>query len=226
MRLVKMSFVVAAALAASCGFARAAVIAQWTFETSAPTTAGPFAAEVGVGLALGSHASASVYTSPAGNGSSHSFSSTVWAVGDYYQFAVSTSGLSGIQLSFDQTSSNTGPAHFQLSYSTNGTSFTSIGTPYTVLANAAPNTTWNPTTSNPVYTFTPDLSAISALSDQATLYFRLSDTDTVSANNGTVAAGGTSRVDNVIVSGTAIPEASAMGLLAPAGLLLGRRRRA
>ncbi len=217
MRLVKMSFVVAAALAASCGFARAAVIAQWTFETSAPTTAGPFAAEVGVGLALGSHASASVYTSPAGNGTSHSFS---------YQFAVSTSGLSGIQLSFDQTSSNTGPAHFQLSYSTNGTSFTSIGTPYTVLANAAPNTTWNPTTSNPVYTFTPDLSAISALSDQATLYFRLSDTDTVSANNGTVAAGGTSRVDNVIVSGTAIPEASAMGLLAPAGLLLGRRRRA
>jgi hypothetical protein len=212
-----MSFVVAAALAASCGFARAAVIAQWTFETSAPTTAGPFAAEVGVGLALGSHASASVYTSPAGNGTSHSFS---------YQFAVSTSGLSGIQLSFDQTSSNTGPAHFQLSYSTNGTSFTSIGTPYTVLANAAPNTTWNPTTSNPVYTFTPDLSAISALSDQATLYFRLSDTDTVSANNGTVAAGGTSRVDNVIVSGTAIPEASAMGLLAPAGLLLGRRRRA
>src|SRR5262249_6268835 len=70
------------------------VIADWTFETSQPTTAGPFNAEIGSGQATGHHAGAAVYSTPVGNGSAHSFSSTVWAVGDYYQFEVSTLGLS------------------------------------------------------------------------------------------------------------------------------------
>ncbi|HEY2154598.1 MAG TPA: hypothetical protein VGH33_03145, partial [Isosphaeraceae bacterium] len=59
--------------------ARADVIADWTFETTLPTTAGPFAPEVGSGAASGQHASASTYSTPVGNGSAHSFSSTAWA---------------------------------------------------------------------------------------------------------------------------------------------------
>jgi len=55
---------------------RADIIATWTFETSVPTTAGPFSPEVGSGSALGYHASGSaVYSNPAGNGSLESFSS-------------------------------------------------------------------------------------------------------------------------------------------------------
>ena len=64
---------------------------------------------------------------PAGNGSAHSFSSNVWAVGDYYQFQVSTLGQSQIGLVFDQTSSSTGPGNFKVQYSTNGTTFTDTG---------------------------------------------------------------------------------------------------
>ena len=60
------AFMVAAALAVA-GLAAAAnadVLAQWTFETSAPVTAGPFPAELGLfgatSLATGGHVAASL----------------------------------------------------------------------------------------------------------------------------------------------------------------------
>jgi len=201
-------------------------IADWTFETSAPVTAGPFAAEVGTGSALGFHAGASVYSTPAGNGSTHSFSSNTWAVGDYYQFSVSTTGLSGISITFDQTSSNTGPANFGLMYSTNGTSFTEFGSDYTVLANATPNPTWNPTTGSSLYTMTDDLSSITALNGASTIFLRLQNTTTVSANGGVVATAGTDRVDNVIINAaTAAPEPTTVAALGLGAIALIRRRR-
>src|SRR4051812_10664823 len=93
--------------------------AAFTFETSGiPLNAtnvtapaiGPLIAESGVGSAFGSHtATATVYSSPAGNGSARSFSSNNWVVGDYYQFNVPTTLLQDIMISFDQTSSSTGP---------------------------------------------------------------------------------------------------------------------
>jgi hypothetical protein len=201
-------------------------LAQWTFETSQPVTAGPFAPEVGSGSALGSHASTStVYSTPAGNGSAHSFSSTNWAIGDYYQFEVSTIGvLSGIGVFWDQTSSNTGPGGFKLSYSTNGSTFTDFAS-YSVLANATPNTPWSSSGSpNSAYTFTYDLSSISTLDNQATVYFRLIDNGTVSANGGTIGTAGTDRMDNFTI--TAIPEPSTYALLiglAGFGVVLWRR---
>ncbi|HEY3900569.1 MAG TPA: PEP-CTERM sorting domain-containing protein [Chthoniobacter sp.] len=205
--------------------AKADTIADWTFETSLPTTAGPFSPEVGSGSASGSHVGATVYSSPAGNGSSHSFSSTLWAVGDYYQFNVSTVGDTGIQLSFDQTSSGTGPGNFGLFYSVNGGAYTQIGSNYTVLDNGTPNPAWNATTSSSTYTFTPDLSSTgTALNNDATVSFRLVDETTVSASGGTVGTGGTDRVDNVIVS--TVPEPSAaLSLAAGIGVIGLRRRR-
>jgi hypothetical protein len=207
-------------------------VADWTFETSAPTTAGPFSPEIGAGSALGFHSGTSTYSAPAGNGSAHSFSSTNWLTNDYYQFTVSTLGDTGLSMSFDQTSSNTGPGNFALEYSTDGTHFTTFGS-YTVLANATPNTPWSATsTRNSAYTFNFDLSSITGLDNQAKDYFRLVDTTAVSANGGTVGSGGTDRVDNVsIVAATtaAVPEPGTY-LLMSLGLgfvaLLSRRRRA
>lgn len=202
--------------------AHAATIADWTFETTQPTTAGSFTPEVGSGSALGHHVATSTYSSPVGNGSAHSFSSTAWAAGDYYQFQVSTTGLSGITLSWDQTSSNTGPKDFTLQYSTNGTTFTTLSS-YSVLANATPNTPWSSGTSSSAYTFTQDLIADTALNNQATLYFRLVDADTVAAGGGTVGSGGTDRVDNVTVS--AVPLPGALWLLGSGLLTLATQRR-
>ncbi len=188
-------------------------LADWTFQTSVPASAGPFSPEIGSGSASGSHAGAAVYSSPAGNGSSHSFSANTWAVGDYYQIQVSTAGYDGITLSYDQTSSSTGPSTFQLQYSLDGSTFTQIGSDYTVLANAAPNPVWNATTGSSIYTFTPDLSAILALDNASTVYFRFADDSTTAENGNAVATAGTDRMDNIIVDGTAIvPEPSTLAL--------------
>jgi hypothetical protein len=183
----------------------------WTFDTSLPSSSGPFAPELGAGSASGYHVNASTYSSPAGNGSAHSFSSTNWSVGDYYQFQVSTIGFTGLNVSFDQTSSNTGPKDFELQYSTDGTSFTNIAA-YSVLANGSPNTAWSSTGSqNAAFNLSYDLSSTSAILGQSAVYFRLIDLDTTSANGGTVASGGTDRVDNFTVA--AIPEPSTYALL-------------
>lgn len=216
---------IAAAFAAASMSAQAATVAQWTFETSIPATAGSFAAEVGTGSALGFHAGASTYSSPAGNGSLHSFSSNTWAVGDYYQFSASTLGLDNLSLSWDQISSNTGPKNFNLAYSTNGTSFTTFAS-YVVLANATPNT-WSSSTASSASSYSYNLSSVSALNNQSTVYFRLIDATTVSANGGTVATAGTDRVDNFTISAMPVPEAdNRMMLLAGLALMgfMARRR--
>jgi PEP-CTERM motif len=202
------------------------IIADWTFETSLPATSGPFSPEVGSGSATAFHAGATTYSHPAGNGSAASFSSSLWAVGDYYQVQVSTVGFQGIFLTYDQVSSGTGPGKFLLQYSTDGTTFTPVtGTDYTVLVNAAPNA-WSSNPANHVTTTTlsDDLSAITTLNNAATVYFRFSDDSTTSANGGTVATSGTGRIDNIIV---AVPEPSTFALfgLGAASLFLFRRRK-
>ncbi|MEW5967884.1 MAG: PEP-CTERM sorting domain-containing protein [Pseudomonadota bacterium] len=224
----QFSILLAATLFASAN-ASADTLAQWTFETSAPTTAGTFAPEVGSGSALGFHASSSVvYSNPVGNGSGESFSSNYWSVGDYYQFQTSTVGYEDIVVSWDQASSNTGPRDFMLSYSTDGFSFANFAA-YSVLANAAPNPTWTSSTSHPVYGLSFDLSSIAALDNQASVYFRLVDVSTVSANGGTVATAGTNRVDNFTVMAAPVPEAETYAMmLAGLGLVgfMARRRKA
>ena len=210
--LLYLSTIVAGVLVTS---ASAQTISQWTFETSIPATAGPFSPEVGSGSALGLHAGAATYSSPAGNGSVHSFSVNTWAVGDYFQFNLGTVGYSGIGLSFDQTSSGTGPRDFSLQYSTDGTTFTPFAS-YAVLANASPNPAWNATTASSLYTQNFDLSGVTSLNNAASIYFRLVNTSTVSAAGGTVAAGGTDRVDNFTVY--VVPEPGS--LLAVGGLVL------
>lgn len=208
--------------------AQTLTLSTFTFETTQPATAGPFAAEVnnlangGTAQTLGSHAATSTYSSPAGSGgSAHSFSSTAWAINDYYQVTLSnTTGYSGLNVSFAVSGSNTGPANFNFQYSTDGTTFTTFGA-YAVTATFA--------------TKTFDLSGLTALNDSGSaIYFRLTDASTTSINGGTVAAGGTNRFDNFTVSGVAAtpaPEPSAyatmaLGILGTFAMLRARRRTA
>ena len=207
------------------------VLASWNFNTATisgtAATFGPISANVGTGSASGGHASSlTVWSSPAGNGSAKSFSSDHWAVGDYYQFSTSTVGVSGVSVAWDQTGSGTGPKDFTFQYSTNGSIFADFAN-YSVLLNGAPNTAWSATGSvNPAFSFSLDLSSITALNNQTTVYFRLTDRTTVSLNGGTVASGGTDRVDNFVV--TVIPEPSTYALLIGAaafGVIAVRRNR-
>jgi hypothetical protein len=229
MRVLGIVAVVAVLAAAAPAVAAPVQLAQWTFETSIPTTAGPHSAENGfyagaTSPALGSHVStATVYDNPTGNGTPESFSSNNWAVGDYYQFSTSTIGYAGITIEWEQTSSNTGPRDFILQYSANGTSFTPFGAAWVVPANAAPLGPWSGTTYKTGFHFGFDLSSVTSLDNKAAVYFRLVDNSTVSANGGTVAAGGTDRVDTVTIVGLT-PEPASLVLLAVGGLMLIRRR--
>lgn len=208
---------------AICAQAHAATVALWTFESTAPVTAGPFSPEVGAGQALGLHASGSaVYSSPVGNGSSKSFSSNNWSVGDYYQFKVSTLGLGAVNLAWDQTGSGTGPRDFIVRYSTDGTNFTTLGSQYSVQINGSPNSPWSSAGSpNAVFSFSRDLSSITALNNQANIYLRLVMNSTTATNGSPVGTGGTNRVDNVAITATSVPEPAtlAMGLAGAIGLV-------
>ena len=180
--------------------ASATDLALWTFEVSAPSNAGPHTPEsgeyaiVGISKALGLHADPNtVYSSPVGNGTAHSFSSNHWAIGDYYQFQTRTSGFTGIQIAWDQTRSSTGPTTFRLDYSTDGSTFTNLAPSYPVLND--PNG-WTQATRIMTDVFGP-ISAPAALDNKQAVYFRL--VSLVDPN----APAGTCRVDTVQITGTA-----------------------
>src|ERR1041385_2743997 len=109
------------------GFSVQAQIALWNFDslTLSPSVTNStslfnVSADVGTGTASSTHATSTVFSTPSGNGSAQSISATKWSVGDYWQFQTSTVGKSGILISWDQTSSSTGPGLGLLQYSTDG----------------------------------------------------------------------------------------------------------
>lgn len=186
------------------------VLTTWGFDSLTAGTIAP-SASPGAGVAAtagaadsgtqatgsqasGLHAGASTYSTPTGNGSTASFNSNTWAVGDYYQFTLNTLGADNINVTFGQVGSGTGPRDFKLSYSTDGTAFTDFVT-YTVALSDWSNSTVRNTG---IQLF--DLSAVTALNNQASVFFRLVDTSTTSISGGTVGAGGTDRVDDFTVS--------------------------
>jgi len=196
--------------------AQAFTLAQWTFENAIPDltnsiTSPSVSATSGTGTALGVHASgATDWSTPVGNGSANSFSSNTWAVNDHYEFSFSTVAYKSLMLSFDQTSSGTGPRDFTLAYSTNGASFTNFAN-YQVLQNSAP--AWTGATYAPAYNLTLNLSGVTALDNQTSVFVRLFNASSVSTSGGTVGTGGTNRIDNFTVTVTAVPEPGTYALL-------------
>ncbi|MEN9323469.1 MAG: hypothetical protein RL699_1249 [Bacteroidota bacterium] len=183
-------------------------IANWTFETNnfagVATTTGSVSPETGSGTFTCVHATSSTYTVASGNGSAKSESSNTWAVGDYYQFQVATTGYSSINLAWDQVGSSTGPKNFKVQYSTTGTngSFSDLpSASYSVLANVSPNN-WTSGTNITTTTFSYSLSNITELNDVSAVYLRLTMLDNTSIAGLTVGSGGTNRIDNVIITGT------------------------
>ena len=212
---MKMIFFIlcASLILSGANLAEAALLADWTFETSVPTTSGPHAAELGdnaaSSFASGFHADgAAVYSNPTGNGSSESFSATRWAVGDYWQFTTSSLGYQGVTIAWDQGGSSTGPRDFVLQYSVNGGGFTQFGSPYTVLDVVTTGTGENWLTGTPRVNshYSVDLSLIAALDNASGISFRLVDNSTTAINGGTVGTAGTDRVDNFAINATPIPE--------------------
>jgi hypothetical protein len=192
------------------------------FGSQTTSSVGPLLADSGTGSAYGMHfftassgntsPNSTVWSTPVGNGSQRSLSANHWGAGDLYEFDVSTQGIAGILISFDQTSSGTGPKAFSLQYSVGATS----GTAGSYLVGT---TSFGAGSSSTAVSFGFDLSAVTALDNQSLVKFSLVDTDT------TTATGGTDRIDNFVVSGTAIPEPASLSLLTVAAAAAMYRRR-
>lgn len=202
--------------------ANAAVVVGWTMATAVPasTTGSNYtygAADQGAlvsgSMLSGTHSSASTaWSSPAGNGSTYALSSNGWNVGDYYQISLATTGYSSVSVAWEQTRSSTGPAGFEAVLSVDGGStFSSLGS-YTVN-----QVSWSATV--PVTTSSFG-SVASAADNQASVIIRFK---VVTAGSSTTT--GTNRIDNIVVSGTAVPAPGAIALLGVAGLVGSRRRR-
>jgi hypothetical protein len=210
---------------------------DWYFESTSSLITGTgsslsgIPAEFGSGTASAFHASSlTVWSSPVGNGSSHSFSADHWAVGDYWQFQISTLGLAPDFITYDQTRSTTGPAQFKLSYSTDGVNFTSFPS-YTVLTNSTSSnnsgtghstTPWSSSSYQTIFTVTNFPGSITAIQNAQTVYFR------VVCDSAPTSPAGTSQLDNFHISTYPVPEPSAVSLFAVSCLLVryfkGRRR--
>ena len=225
--LVAASLITAGAVSMS---ASAALVAGWSMSTAVPaaTTGINYtygAADLGeatAGTSLsGFHAAAATtWSSPAGNGSTYSLSSNNWAIGDYYQVSLSTTGYADpITISFDQTRSGTGPATFDVLMSVDGgASFTTVLASYVVVQAGLAGTgttSWNTVTNQAGFTTT--ITGLTAAAGQASVIFRIQSTVTT-------AAAGTNRVDNINVYSGAVPTPGAIALLGVAGVV-GRRRR-
>lgn len=228
----------ALALAAVSSLSAQIILASWTFETNTPPDATNvaslpvFNASIGSGIGSAVHvSSATDWTTPTGNGSANGLNANNWSVGDYFQFQISTTGYEQLSLSWSQMSTSTGPGTFKLSYSTDGVTFSDFGANYSVLT-----ASWTTGSVNSGSVFSRDLSAVSALNNASSVYFRLVDASTVAVGGGSVSSSGSNRIDNFTVSGfaltpdpgtTAVPETGtwaggALGLLA---LLLQRELR-
>ena len=167
------------------------------------------------------------YTSPAGNGSAYAFSSNVWKAGDWYQAAFITTGYTGIGFSFDMTRSATGPATWVIEMSTNGgTSFSTLVATYTpIVAGAAGSgtTNWSSTTNQAAFTTSINLDATA--DDATSVIVRIRALVDPVNGSGAYQAGGTARIDNIMVNGSAVPAPGALALAGLAGIAGVRRRR-
>ena len=229
--MIKASLFAAGLASIVASAASADVIAGWSMPTAvaASTTGSNYtygAADLGAltsGSSLSGYhaAAATTWSSPAGNGSTYSLSSNNWTTGDYYQVSMATTGYSDISVSWDQTRSGTGPSSFSLTMSTDGgTNFTTLLDSYTVVQAGfagTGTTSWNSVTNQSGFT-TTTIVGISA-ANQSNVLFRFSSL-------ATTAAAGTNRVDNISVTGAAvpIPAPGAVALIGLAGLVSRRRR--
>jgi hypothetical protein len=188
-------------------------IALWTFENatkralitdSASFINTPYTADAGIAAnvniapitLIGSRfpvATASQWVAGSGGTGTFAPNSENWPGGantKYWMITISTAGYESLKISSRQRSSTTGPRDFKVQYSTNGVLWTDVsGTTITC------GTTFGAGDLTNV-----DLPA--ACNHQATLHIRWIMVSETSVGGSTVAAAGTNRIDDILISGT------------------------
>ncbi len=236
---MKMSVLVAAGLAAGVVASSSAdVVAYWNFNqglSSGSPSAQVLSANVGSGTMTTNWAAANFLAfTPAGasahnglnalngdpdgndiglqNGTVSSDGSTVLNAGRYVQFQINMANYQDLVLTMAARRTATGMATTTVEYSTDGSNFTVAGVfaPFNTSAYA-------------LATF--DLSSISAIEFQSSVYIRLVLSNPVPNSSGNLSSGGNNRIDNVQFNATFVPTPGAAVLAGLGALAAVRRRR-
>lgn len=226
------SLLISSVVVAISGTASAAVVTQWTFNSSnAALTLTPY---IGTGTAsyVGGTAANTTGISSGWVDDTTAVSPVLnyrWTMTTFpaasaasgtagAQFAVSTTGFENVVISFGLRNSNTASKYAQLQYSTNGTNFTNFGD---VIEG----------TGDLFTSVSRDLSSLTTTDNNSSFAFRVvsvfapgTSAYAASKSTSTYGVGGTYGFDLVTVSGTAIPSPGAVALLGLAGLIARRRR--
>ena len=205
-----------AGLAAASACAHADIVGLWDFNSytcAAPCTTLPKATQTANGGSV-SALGGITFNSAAGSGTGSALSTTSYAnqgTGDGtrgVQFMIDTSGYTNLVLTFDQRDSATATAYTKLMYTVDGSNWQPANTFLFPTAKVG---------SNPLFStgITYDFSAITAANDNASFGIQFVATFApgtktyVSAGTNLSSAYGTAgtiRYDNVLLSGTAIPD--------------------
>ncbi len=172
----------------------ASTITQWTFEGDVTTPA--------TGSGTATLVGGTTATFAGGNGGGRGWNTTTYPTQGTsnktrgVQFQVSTLGFENITLTFDHRHSNTAARTVVVQYSTDGVTFNDAFT-------------YDTTAGDTFFARSVDLSAITAVDNQATVYFRILSDFTASgqyaaANPASTYGGGTWRFDNVTISGDVV----------------------
>lgn len=208
---MQLRSVVLAAFLAAAASAHADTIALWDFNTyscAAPCSTLPKATQTANGGSLSALGGIS-FNSAAGSGTGSAISTTSYpaqGTGNLtagLQFKIDTTGYTDLVLTFSQRNSNTASAWTTLQYTLDGSSWLAATT---FLMPQASATTF-------VNGLTYDFSAIEAANNNADFGIRFLTTFApgtsayiASAAGQSYGTGGTIRYDNVLLSGTAIPD--------------------
>ncbi|MGY6522955.1 MAG: choice-of-anchor J domain-containing protein [Mongoliitalea sp.] len=182
--------------------AQTQVIAGWTFEAANPDDR--IFADLGNANNTGENAqiiepvNINFTSYVVGTGGSGTFAknSNTWQPAEgivkYWQVRVNTLGFQDLTISSRQQSSGTGPRDFQVEYSLDGLTWTAVPGSSITTANNFTSGVLSPT------------AVPSAASNQETVFFRWINTSVFSVGGGTTASTGTSRIDDILIEGTAL----------------------
>lgn len=163
----------------------------WAFPVSGTILTADVANANNTGKSI-SISNGSITSSGDSSGTGFSASTTAWTTANkYWEISVNTTGYKNIKVSSQQIASNTGPRDFKIQYKIGaGGTYADVTGGTVLVAN-----NWTSGVVN-------NLALPEACDNQALVYLRWIPTSTTSANGGTVALGGTSRIDNVYIKGS------------------------
>lgn len=168
-------------------------LVKWTFPNNPDDSIADGGTTANLPMFINTHGGTSAITFTSTGATTRSASATKWNTGNltkYWQVKVVTLGYSNIALSSKQYSSGTGPAHFKAQYSTDYSA------------------TWNDFAGNVVTVATNfttgSLAGVTLPSDcdnKDTVYIRWIMTSDTAVSGALVGSAGSSRIDNIFISG-------------------------